>query len=74
MTLLGGMVTRYKAQCRADGELAPKSVDTYEATIDAWRWRRTFRVNDADIKSACLALVSNVTKPEYALRLSRKHS
>jgi hypothetical protein len=60
------MVTRYKAQCRADGELAPKSVDTYETTIDAYRWGKIFRVSDADTKSA--ALVSNVTKPDYASR------
>jgi len=39
MTLLGDLVTRYIAQCRADGELAPKSVDTYEATIDAVKSR-----------------------------------
>src|SRR4029078_5487375 len=38
-TLLGDLVPRYIAQCRADGELAPKSVDTYEATIDAVKSR-----------------------------------
>ena len=32
-----------------------------------WRWRRTSRVSVDDIKSACLALTSNVTKPKYAL-------
>src|SRR4051812_23772089 len=29
--------------------------------------RKTFQISAVDIKSACLALVSNVTKPEYAL-------
>jgi hypothetical protein len=32
-----------------------------------WRWRRTFRVSVDDIKSAGLALISDVTKPKYAL-------
>ncbi|WP_232490902.1 tyrosine-type recombinase/integrase [Mycobacterium dioxanotrophicus] len=32
-TLLGDLLTGYIARCRDDGELAPKSVDTYEATI-----------------------------------------
>lgn len=34
-TTLGELLTRYIARCREDGELAPKSVDTYEATIAA---------------------------------------
>jgi integrase len=34
-TLLGELLDRYIERCRADGELAPKSVDTYEATLNA---------------------------------------
>ena len=39
MTLLGDLVSRYMAQSPANGAVAPKSVDTYEATIDAVKSR-----------------------------------
>jgi integrase len=32
-TTIGDLLSRYLIRCREDGELAPKSVDTYEATI-----------------------------------------
>lgn len=38
-TTLGVLLTRYIERCRAEGELAPKSVDTYEATVNAVRSR-----------------------------------
>lgn len=48
-TLLGELLDRYIERCRADGELAPKSVDTYEATIGAVNARFTgIRVHEAD--------------------------
>lgn len=48
-TLLGDLLTRYIAQCREDGELAPKSVDTYEATLDTVRPRFVgIRVSEAE--------------------------
>lgn len=33
-TLLGELLDRYIERCKADGDLAPKSVDTYEATLN----------------------------------------
>lgn len=33
-TTLGDLLTRYIERCRRDGELAPKSVDTYAATLN----------------------------------------
>ncbi|CAN5551879.1 site-specific integrase [soil metagenome] len=33
-TLVGELLDRYIERCRADGDLAPKSVDTYEATLN----------------------------------------
>jgi hypothetical protein len=36
-TTLGDLLTRYIERCRQDGELSPKSVDTYEATLNAVR-------------------------------------
>jgi integrase len=48
-TTLGELLTRYIARCREDGELAPKSVDTYEATITAVKSRMVgVRVGEAD--------------------------
>lgn len=38
-TLLVELLDRYIERCRADGDLAPKSVDTYAATIAAVRGR-----------------------------------
>jgi len=38
-TTLGDLLTAYLYRCRDDGELAPKSVDTYSATLDAVRSR-----------------------------------
>ena len=38
-TLLCELLDRYIERCRADGELAPKSVDTYEATLNAVKSR-----------------------------------
>jgi integrase len=47
-TTLGDLLTRYITRCREDGELAPKSVDTYEATLDAVRSRMAdVRVSEA---------------------------
>jgi len=47
-TTLGDLLTRYLTRCREDGELAPKSVDTYEATIGAVRSRMAdIRVGEA---------------------------
>jgi integrase len=47
-TTLGDLLTRYIRQCREDGELAPKSVDTYEATLDTVRPRLAdIRVGEA---------------------------
>jgi len=48
LTTLGELLDRYIERARADGELAPKSVDTYAATIDAVRKRLAdIRVNEA---------------------------
>jgi integrase len=38
-TTLGDLLTSYVERCHDDGELAPKSVDTYSATLDAVRSR-----------------------------------
>lgn len=38
-SLLGDLLTRYITRCREDGELAPKSIDTYDATINAVKSR-----------------------------------
>jgi integrase len=47
-TTLGELLTRYIARCREDGELAPKSVDTYEATVTAVKSRMVgVRVEEA---------------------------
>src|SRR4051812_33557139 len=47
-TTLGDLLTRYITRCREDGELAPKSVDTYEATLTAVRPRLAdIRVGEA---------------------------
>lgn len=47
-TTLGILLTRYIGRCRQDGELAPKSVDTYEATINKVRPRLAdIRVSEA---------------------------
>lgn len=47
-SLLGDLLTGYIARCRDDGELAPKSVDTYEATIATVKPRFVgIRVNEA---------------------------
>jgi integrase len=47
-TTLGELLTRYIERCRSDGELAPKSVDTYEATLNAVRSRLAdIRVSEA---------------------------
>lgn len=47
-TTLGSLLTRYIERCRSDGELAPKSVDTYAATLDAVRSRLAdIRVSEA---------------------------
>ncbi|BCI84165.1 phage integrase [Mycolicibacterium sp. TY66] len=46
-TLLVELLDRYIERCRSDGELAPKSVDTYEATLTAVKPRMTgIRVGD----------------------------
>ncbi len=48
-TLLGDLLTRYIERCRADGDLAPKGVDTYEATINAVKARFVgIRVGEVD--------------------------
>lgn len=48
VTTLGDLLSRYIRRCREDGELAPKSVDTYEATLDAVRPRMAdIRVGEA---------------------------
>lgn len=48
-TLLGELLDRYIERCRADGDLAPKSVDTYEATLNAVKSRFVgIRVSEAD--------------------------
>lgn len=48
-TLIGDLLTRYVEQCRSDGDLAPKSVDTYEATLDTVRPRFVgIRVSEAE--------------------------
>jgi integrase len=48
-SLLGEMLDRYIERCRADGDLAQKSVDTYEATIDTVKRRFVgIRVSEAD--------------------------
>ena len=48
-TLLVELLDRYIERCRADGDLAPKSVDTYEATLDAVKSRMAgIRVAEAD--------------------------
>lgn len=47
-TTLGELLTRYIERCRQDGELAPKSVDTYAATLDTVRRRLAdIRVGEA---------------------------
>lgn len=47
-TTLGDLLARYIERCRHDGELAPKSVDTYEATLNAVRTRvADIRVSEA---------------------------
>ena len=47
-TTLGDLLTRYIERCRDDGELAPKSVDTYAATLDAVRSRLAdIRISEA---------------------------
>jgi hypothetical protein len=47
-TTLGDLRTRYIERCRRDGELAPKSVDTYAATLDTVRPRLAdIRVSEA---------------------------
>lgn len=47
-TTLGPLLDRYIQRCREDGELAPKSVDTYEATITAVQPRMAdIRVSEA---------------------------
>jgi integrase len=47
-TTLGELLDRYLRRCREDGELAPKSVDTYEATIGTIRSRLAdIRVGEA---------------------------
>ena len=47
-TTLGELLTRYIKRCREDGQLAPKSVDTYEATLNAVRSRLAdIRVSEA---------------------------
>ena len=47
-TTLGDLLKRYITRCREDGELAPKSVDTYAATLDAVRPRLAdIRVSEA---------------------------
>lgn len=48
-TLIGDLLTRYVEQCREDGDLAPKSVDTYAATLNAVRPRFVgIRVSEAE--------------------------
>lgn len=47
-TTLGELLGRYIERCREDGELAPKSVDTYAATLDKVRPRLAdIRVSEA---------------------------
>ena len=47
-TTLGDLLVGYIRRCREDGELAPKSVDTYEATLNAIRPRLAdIRVSEA---------------------------
>jgi integrase len=47
-TTLGDLLTRYIERCRQDGDLAPKSVDTYAATLDTVRPRLAdIRVSEA---------------------------
>lgn len=47
-TTLGLLIDAYLVRCREDGELAPKSVDTYEATLNAVRHRMVdIRVSEA---------------------------
>jgi len=51
-TMLGELLDRYIERCRADGELAPKSVDTYEATLNAVKPRMVgLRVVDLAVGS-----------------------
>lgn len=48
-TLLGELLDRYIERCRADGDLAPKSIDTYEATLNTVKPRFVgIRVSEAD--------------------------
>jgi integrase len=48
-TTIGELLTRYIERCRQDGELAPKSVDTYEATLNKVKSRFVgVRVSEAD--------------------------
>lgn len=47
-TTLGELLTRYIERCRQDGDLAPKSVDTYAATLNKVRPRLAdIRVSEA---------------------------
>lgn len=49
VTLLGELLDRYIERCRADGDLAPKSIDTYEATLNTVKPRFVgIRVSEAD--------------------------
>lgn len=48
-TTLGVLLDRYVQRCREDGDLAPKSVDTYEATLTTVKPRFVgVRVGEAD--------------------------
>ncbi|OBA85967.1 hypothetical protein A5633_11495 [Mycolicibacterium elephantis] len=48
-SLLGDLLARYIERCREDGDLAPKSIDTYEATITTVKPRFIgIRISEAD--------------------------
>ncbi|WP_374158759.1 tyrosine-type recombinase/integrase [Mycobacterium sp. G7A2] len=48
-TLVGELLDRYIERCKADGDLAPKSVDTYEATLNTVKSRFVgIRVSEAE--------------------------
>lgn len=48
-TLVGELLDRYIERCRADGDLAPKSVDTYEATLSTVKPRFVgIRISEAN--------------------------